>query len=92
MGTILGDGREQLEQTLGPDIVKELKVLFSDQHGPDIRNGISHGLYSHDHFFTYPAIYAWWFILVLCILPVHRRFQQGQEEGGEAAAGAEPAR
>jgi hypothetical protein len=91
MGTILGDGREQLEQILGRDIVKELRVLFSDQHGPDIRNGIAHGLYSHDHFFTYPAIYAWWFILVLCILPVHRRFQQGPEEGGEAAATAEPA-
>jgi hypothetical protein len=90
MGTILSDGREQLEQILGADIVKELKVLFSDQHGPDIRNGIAHGLFSHDHFFTYPAVYAWWFILFLCINPVYLRFRPEPEEGGEAAAPAEP--
>jgi Domain of unknown function (DUF4209) len=91
MGTILSDGREQLEQILGTDIVKELKVLFSDQHGADIRNGIAHGLFSHDHFFTYPAVYAWWFILFLCINPVHRRFLKEPAEGGEAAAAADPA-
>lgn len=90
MGTILSGGREQLEQILGADIVKELKVLFSDQHGPDIRNGIVHGLYSHDHFFTYPAIYAWWFILFLCINPVYRRFRPEPEEGGEAATTTAP--
>jgi Domain of unknown function (DUF4209) len=86
MGTILSDRREQLEPILGADIVKELKVLFSDQHGPDIRNGIAHGLFTHNHFFTYPAIYAWWFIFVLCINPVYRRFQQEPDEGSEAVA------
>jgi hypothetical protein len=40
--------------------------------------------------YTYPAVYAWWFILVLCILPVHRRFQQIPEEGAETAAPAKP--
>jgi hypothetical protein len=79
MGIILSDRREQLEQILGADTVKELKVLFSDQHGPDLRNGIAHGLFSHDHFFTYPAIYAWWFVLFLCINPVYRRFQPEAE-------------
>ncbi|MGH6897514.1 MAG: DUF4209 domain-containing protein [Geminicoccaceae bacterium] len=67
MGTILSERKEQLEPILSTDIVKELKVLFSDQHGPDLRNGIAHGLLGHDDFFSFPAIYAWWFIL----FPVH---------------------
>ena len=76
MGTILSDRKEQLEPILGADIVKELKLLFSDQHGPDLRNNIAHGLLGHDDFFSFYTIYAWWFILFLCIHPVYQHFQQ----------------
>jgi hypothetical protein len=90
MGKILSDRREQLEPILGADIVKELKVLFSDQHGPDLRNGIAHGLLEHDDFFSFAAIYAWWFILFLSIYPVHRRFRNEAEQGDEGAIPKHP--
>ena len=83
MGTILSDRREQLEPIVGANIVKELKLLFSDQHGPDLRNSVAHGLLGHDDFFSFYAIYAWWFILFLSINPVYRRFQPEAEREGE---------
>lgn len=75
MGAMLSERTAELEAIIGVDVVKELKVLFSDQHGADLRNRIAHGLMSHGDFFSPSAIYAWWFILFLCINPVYRRFQ-----------------
>lgn len=78
MGTILAKGeggcQDQLENILGPDNVKELKVLFDDPHGVNLRNRIAHGMMADDDFFGVSAIYAWWFIVHLCINPVCRRF------------------
>ena len=74
MGTMLTERRAELEEILGKDMVLELKVLFVDQHGADLRNRIAHGLMSHDHFFHHAAVYAWWFIFHLMICPVRQRF------------------
>ena len=79
MGTILSDRGNELEPMMGADLVKSLKVLFSDQHGPDIRNRIAHGLMKHDDFYSASAIYAWWIIFFLCISPVYSRFQKKLE-------------
>ena len=73
LGTILNDAEGHLESIIGQSYLKELKVLFVDQHGPDLRNHIAHGLFSHHHYFSHSAIYAWWFIFFLCINPVSRR-------------------
>jgi len=76
MGKILSDRRQDLEMLMGTDIVRELRVLFLDQNGPDLRNRIAHGLMSHDDFFAHASIYAWWFIFHLTICPVRNRFAQ----------------
>ena len=47
---------------LDTNVIQELRVLFLDQNGADLRNRIAHGLMSHDHFFHHASIYAWWFI------------------------------
>lgn len=77
LGRILGI--EQLGEILGPDIVKELKVLFDDRQGPRLRHYIAHGLMNHDAFYDPLAIYAWWFIFYLCICPVQKRFRDEHE-------------
>ena len=74
MGTMLSKHRKDLEAILGTDIVQELRVLFVDQNGADLRNRIAHGLMSHAHFFGHASIYAWWFIFQLTICPVRERF------------------
>lgn len=77
LGRILSEQR--LEEMLNSDIVKELKVLFSDQQGPKLRDYIAHGLMSHDDFYDPLSIYAWWFIFYLCIGQVQERFKEESE-------------
>ena len=74
MGTMLSDRRQDLEEILRTDIVQELRVLFVDQNGADLRNQIAHGLMRHEQFFHHASIYAWWFIFHLTICPVRNRF------------------
>ena len=69
MGGILS--RSELEEILGsPDVVKEMKVLFTDDHGMKIRDRLSHGLMSSADFYTGGAYYAWWLMCRLCFGPV----------------------
>ena len=75
LGTILNERRSQIEPIIGKNILNDLRVLFSDQHGPDLRNGMAHGTMSHKDFFGTSALYAWWLILHLCMNPVAHRFQ-----------------
>ena len=86
MGTMLSNNRgEHLEAILGTNIVQELKVLFADQNGANLRNLIAHGLMSHQQFFHPASIYAWWFIFHLAVCPVRARFAQDGEVAHDAA-------
>ena len=76
LGTILNETRETLDSIITTDVRKELKVLFNDQNGPDLRNRIAHGLMSYNDYFNYNVIYAWWLIFFMCINPVYRRFKE----------------
>ena len=85
LGRLLSnDSRVNLEAIFGTNIVQELRVLFADQNGPNLRNLIAHGLMPHEQFFHHASIYAWWFIFHLTICPVRNRFVQD----GEALDGA----
>ena len=79
VGAMLSERRADLEAILGEDIVHELRVLFVDQNGPDLRNQSAHGLMRYDQFFHYAPIYAWWFIFHLTICPVRDRFLTADE-------------
>ena len=74
---------ERLEEILGVDVVKELKVLFDDRQGSRLRHYIAHGLMNHDAFYGPLAIYAWWLIFYLCICPVQKRFKDEPESSEE---------
>ena len=83
MGTMLSERRVDLEALFGNDIVQELRVLFVDQNGADLRNQIAHGLMHHEQFFHHASIYAWWFIFHLTICPVRERLLSVSEAAGE---------
>ena len=87
MGGLLNndDHRANLEAIFGKNIVQELRVLFADQNGPNLRNLIAHGLMTRDQFFHHSSIYAWWFIFHLTICPVRCRFVQSGEAVDDAA-------
>ena len=89
MGTMLSERRADLEATFGKDIVQELRVLFVDQNGPDLRNQIAHGLMRHEQFFHHASINAWWFILHLTICPVRERFLDVGEGAADGEGGSD---
>lgn len=92
MGTVLSERRADLEAIFGRDIVQELRVLFVDQNGPDLRNQIAHGLMRQEQFFHHASIYAWWFIFHLTICPVRERFLDVDEAAEDSEGGSDAVR
>jgi hypothetical protein len=52
-------------QIFGEDVSFELKALFCDAFGPNLRNELAHGLLDDEACQSIYAIYAWWFGLRL---------------------------
>lgn len=55
----------ETEQVFGKDLAFELKSLFCDAFGPNLRNELAHGLLDEDACHSPFAIYAWWLALRL---------------------------
>lgn len=55
----------ETEQVFGKDLAFELKSLFCDAFGPNLRNELAHGLLDEDQCYSPFAIYAWWLALRL---------------------------
>jgi hypothetical protein len=55
----------EAEQVFGIDLAFELKSLFCDAFGPNLRNELAHGLLDEDGCHSPFAIYAWWLALRL---------------------------
>ncbi|MCY1543426.1 hypothetical protein D9M68_792440 [compost metagenome] len=50
----------EAERVFGKDLAFELKTLFCDAFGPNLRNELAHGLLDEDACHSPYAIYAWW--------------------------------
>ena len=55
----------QTKAIFGEDVTYEIKALFCDQMGPNLRNNIAHGLLDDQQANSAEAIYAWWLGLQL---------------------------
>ena len=55
----------QTEEIFGEDLSFEIKALFCDSFGPNLRNELAHGLLDDTACYSSGAIYAWWFGLKL---------------------------
>ena len=53
------------EKIFGEDLSFEIKALFCDPYGPNLRNALAHGLLDDEESQSNPVIYAWWFGLKL---------------------------
>jgi Domain of unknown function (DUF4209) len=49
----------------GEDLAFELRALFCDSLGPNLRNEVAHGLLDDQACHSAPSIYAWWITLKL---------------------------
>ena len=55
----------ETEKIFGEDLSFEIKALFCDPSGPNLRNELAHGLVDDDACQSIYAIYAWWLGLKL---------------------------
>lgn len=55
----------EVNDIFGKDLAFELKALFTDPFGPNLRNEVAHGLLEYDAAQSVYAIYAWWFFFHL---------------------------
>ncbi len=53
-------GLPEAEKVFGKDLSFEIKVMFCDALGPNLRNEVAHGLLDDDSFQSIHSIYAWW--------------------------------
>jgi len=58
----------ETETIFGKDLTFEMRALFCDPVGPNLRNNVAHGLLDDEQLFTMDSIYAWWFGLKLTVL------------------------
>lgn len=56
---------EQAEKILGEDLLFELKAVFTESIGANLRNDVAHGLLDDQSSGAYVSVYAWWMILRL---------------------------
>ena len=57
----------QTSAIFGEDLIYEIKALFCDQMGPNLRNNIAHGLLNDQEANSVDAVYAWWLGLQLVV-------------------------
>jgi hypothetical protein len=50
----------EAERVLGPDLSFEIRALYCDAFGPNLRNEIAHGMVSDDGSQSFNVVYAWW--------------------------------
>jgi len=55
----------EMKTLFGADLTFEIKALFCDPLGANLRNELAHGLVDHNTCNSYHGVYAWWFTLKL---------------------------
>ncbi len=72
----------EVRQLCGEDITFEIKVLFCNRFGPNLRNQLAHGLLEEEECQSPYSIYAWWLGLKLVFNTFWNRLRKaGTKEG-----------
>ncbi|MGR0483011.1 MAG: DUF4209 domain-containing protein [Candidatus Electronema sp. V4] len=66
----------EVSQIFGEDLAFELKALFCDAFGPNLRNQIAHGLLNDQECLSVYAVYAWWLGFRIVFNTFYRTQQQ----------------
>lgn len=63
----------EAEKVFGETIAFELRAIFTDAAGPNLRNNLAHGLLDDAEVLSASSVYAWWFSLRLIMLPLMQK-------------------
>jgi len=86
-------GLPQVERVFGATLAFELRAVFCDAAGSNLRNNVAHGLLDDDEMVSAASVYAWWFCLRLVMLPLLEKAGADVRAAGESPSmsGAEDA-
>lgn len=68
--------KDGFEDIFGKDLGFEIKALFCDGAGPNLRNNVAHGLLSSTEMSSIYSVYCWWF----CFKLVYISFYNSKRE------------
>lgn len=71
----------ETEEIFGEKFTFELRSLFCDPFGANLRNEIAHGLLEENAFDCPEVIYAWWWIFRLIITGLFQQLLKEREQG-----------
>ena len=72
----------EFEQIYGEDLAFEIKALFCSHFGTNLRNNISHGLFTYQQCNSVDAIYAWWLGLKIAFRTYWAAYQRNMANQG----------
>jgi hypothetical protein len=70
-------------QLIGPGLTFELRALLCEQHGPNLRNDLAHGLLNDPQSWSAGAVYAWWLCMRLVVLSYWDMVMQGADQADQ---------
>ena len=71
----------ETEKIFGADLSFEIKALFCDPFGPNLRNEVAHGLLDDGVCWSVHAVYAWWLGLKLVFNTFFNTLRKSTENG-----------
>lgn len=77
---------DQIEDLLGEDLAYEIRALFCDPVGPNLRNTVAHGLIDSAEASGVRAMYVWWLLFRLVFVPYFNRLRKSESSTGDAGA------
>ncbi|MEN9504027.1 MAG: hypothetical protein RI964_3312 [Pseudomonadota bacterium] len=83
---------EQVQLIFGENLAFEIRALFCDSFGPNLRNELAHGLVEYEEAQSAHSIYAWWLLLRIVFNTFWRARQRAIEKAkskSEQQEGAE---
>lgn len=73
----------EVQQVFGENLAFEIRALFCDAFGPNLRNELAHGLLDDEACYSIHSIYAWWLALRLVFNTYWNAARKRPDSGGE---------
>jgi hypothetical protein len=70
---------KRTEAILGEDLLFELKAVFTESIGPNLRNEVAHGLLDDQSSKAEASVYAWWMVLRLVVRALYE-FEKNDDD------------
>lgn len=79
----------EVDEVFGKNIAFEIRAIFCDEFGPNLRNELAHGLLDDEMCQSSFAIYAWWLALKLVLIAWWNAGRAKQNESSDTSESVE---